>query len=156
LGYSVGIGSSAGGIIALTVADSIANSLPNFTPLASVFDEWRICGLHVVVESYNKYSKTTTLSTPIFMVHDGADSTALSTYAQAAEYGNAVISNTDDLWPRRGVYFSKTNDEAANVWQPTSTNTVIGSVKWYSANLSASITYGQIFIKYLVEFRLLV
>jgi len=60
--------------------------------------------------------------------------------------------HTDDMFPRTTVY-AKSHSESANVWAPTSTSTVIGSIKWYADTLSVTTTYGRILVHYKTEFR---
>jgi len=158
LGYQVNITSTVGALVTQVIPDSSAFSSNNFSSLANVFDEYRVKEIHVVIESYNKYSKTTTSSGPVFMVHDDVDQTALTSAAVAADYGNCFISNTDDWFPDRhgtGIKFVKSAEESVNLWQPTNATTITGGIKFWSAAVTASITYATAFIRYLVEFRLL-
>jgi len=158
LGYTTTISSTVGAIINAVIPDSSAFSSNNFSSLANVFDEYRVREIHVIIESANKYSKTTTSSGPVFMVHDDVDQTALTSAAVAADYGTCFMSNTDDWFPDRhgtGIKFVKSAEESVNLWQPTTTTTITGGVKFWSTSVTASITYATVLIRYLVEFRLL-
>jgi len=159
LGYTTNITSTVGAIINAVIPDSSAFSSNNFSSLANVFDEYRVREIHVIIESFNKYSKTTTSSGPVFMAHDDVDQTAITSAAQIADYGNCFISNTDDWFPDRhgtGIKFVKSAEESVNLWQPTSATTITGGIKFWSTAVTASITYATVLIRYLVEFRLLV
>lgn len=157
LGYTTTITSTVGAIINTVIPDSSAFSANNFASLANVFDEYRLVGMTVIIESFNKYSKTTTSSGPVYMVHDDLDQTALTSAALAADYGTCHFSNTDDWFPsHRGIRFSKSASETTNLWQPTSATTIVGSLKFWSTAVTASITYATVLIRYDVEFRLLV
>jgi len=158
LGYVQVITSSVGAVIQTVTPDSSVSSAPHFSQLSGIFDEFRVTEVHCLVDSYNKYSKTTTVSGPIFMVHDESDSTALGSTAQSAAIGNVVVSNTDDMFPDRYGYghrYPKEHTSALNSWQPTSGNTLVGSLKWWSTGISASVTYGTAIIRYKTEFRFL-
>jgi len=152
LGFTQTIGSNAGGQIVVSLPDSSVTSASYFSLLSQVFDEYRVVGVSVVVQPYNKYSKTTTLSAPIAMLHDSTDGAALTGFANASAADTVQLSNTDDMFPRTTVY-AKSHSESANVWAPTSTSTVIGSIKWYADTLSATVTYGRILVHYKTEFR---
>jgi len=154
--------SSAGGVINTVLAHTSLASANDWTSLAIVFDEFELVGVSIRAETYNKYSKTTTLSSPIVMVNDDNDSTALTTYAN----NNAWIatSNTDDCFTESGgsgrgnapvVWMFPSDPLIDNRWQATAdVASIRGGIKWYANTLSATTTYGLAFVTYFVRCRL--
>jgi len=147
--------SSVGGVINTTLAfSSIWGASAGYASLLALFDQFRVVGISLKAEPYNKYSKTTTISGPIVMVFDCDDSTALGGYDTNLQ--NARRSNTDDLFPVEAWYPRPGSNSVDSLWMDTqSPFTLAGAAKAYASALSASYTYGMVFYKTVVAYRLL-
>jgi hypothetical protein len=150
--YHAAITSTAGAVINNSFADNtyIASGV-GWTQLSIFFDECRLRKVQFWIEPTNKYSKTVALSRPICVIYDDDSVGTLSTYDLL--YGDIHTSNTDDMW-HHPVTFKKPSDAAyLNEWQTTTSLAFPGGLMFYANALSASTNYGDIWIRYWLDFR---
>ncbi len=73
----------------------------------------------------------------------------MTSYTQAASFESARLLSLDDPW---SIKCDMQNAEEAQ-FQPTASPASVTYIKFYGDTLSASTTYGKVFISYLVQFR---
>jgi hypothetical protein len=89
------------------------SGLDQASTLAALFDQYRICAVELLITP--KVSPSSTLiATEWASVLDYDDSTALSTYAQAMDYQNCVVSTVYQTQYRLVVPHAKSNLAATN------------------------------------------
>lgn len=145
------ISSTAGGIIdAYYSSDPNSYSLTEWTNLVALYGEYRILGMEVRYYPSNRYSKTTTLCTPLVVVVDReAPTSALGSYQSAAAHESSRILSLEDPW-RESVKMQGA-DEA--LFLSTTATSAKYSVKFYADGLSVSTAYGRAFVNLLIQFR---
>lgn len=158
--------SSVGGGIQNTITD--INGLSNafhYTSAVNVFDEVFLVGVAVDVLPKNRYSKTTTSSTTLFMVKDDDSTPTISSYDEAASYGkNCIKMNIDDgtyderMGSKPKWFPRATPHTYLSGWQTSATAGLAftGAIAFYAANLSNSIAYFDVIATYHVKMRLIV
>jgi len=154
--YASDLASSVGAVIA-NVYGNDPSSLDDWSSLVAAWAEYRVLGTMFEFYPQNKYSKTTTLTRPLCHVISRDSSSALSGYGIAAAYDSFIMLSLDD----ETKHGSK--DYPAPIARMTSTDesdflsTASPSAKWwhklYADTVSASTTYGLVFITYRIQFR---
>lgn len=154
--YVGNLDSNGSGIINVVQSDAGGlGAAGDWTGLVAIFSEVKLLGVLVHAHPRNKYSKTTTNGNSIVMYHDDStNSPSPTSYIEAAQYSTAVMSNTDDLYPRPTWYGRPTSPIYIDNWQPSTSLTLTGAVGFYANNLTASTTFGQIYFEYHYEMRL--
>jgi len=142
------LSSSSGGLIT-NVFPSNPNGTSDWSSLAVAFDEYRTLGFEVMFFPDNRYSKTTTNCTPLAVVIDRDNSTALSSYTIASQYESCTFKSIEDPWVRSVKMCGIEDSSFINTSSPVPTF----YMKLYGQNYSTSTAYGLILIKYLVQFR---
>jgi hypothetical protein len=152
--------SSAGGIIN-QVFTSSSTSFQNFSTWAGLYEEFRILGIQLEFYPNNRYSKTTTSCIPGFGVVDHADTSALTSAAQALGYASCRILSVEDPWSDRSEYRGSSvpalrirmaGAEEAQ-WLPTASTAGLLAIKTYFTGLTASTQYGLFLFRALAQFR---
>lgn len=148
-GIVVPVQSNGSGKI-LAVYGSNPASCADWTTAGQLYDEFRVLAMRLHFVPTNKYYKGLTITAPAIIGIDRDDATAPTTANQVIVKESArLVSIEDEFWIT--VKMSG-NDEAT--WLDAATSTVQAfCVKMYSDGLSNSITYGSLFIQYLVQFR---
>jgi len=154
------LSSSAGGIIN-NVFTSSSITWPTFSTWAGLYDEFRVLGMQLEFYPSNRYSKATTICNPGYGVVDHADTTVLTSYAQAATYASARILSLEDPWSDRREYRGSSvpslvirmdGVEEAQ-WLPVASTAALLAIKLYFNGLTASTVYGMFILRGLVQFR---
>jgi len=144
------ITSSGGGVFASTFVDNITGS-SDWASCALLYAEYRILGVRMEYFPWNRYSKTTTISTPLIAVVDrGGTNTVLASYDAAMQYASAKKKSLEDPW----IMEARMNGvEDAGFLVTTSGTTLPFTIKVYADGLSITTTYGRYFFYWLVQFR---
>lgn len=145
------ISSTAGGVIdAYYSSDPSSYALAEWTSLATLYGEYRVLGMEVKFAPYNRYSKTTTVCTPLIVLVDRENPTAtLGSYQTAIAHESAVIRTLEDPWTETARMLGVEESQL----RATSSPTALFSIKFYSDGLSVSTTYGRVFVFLLLQFR---
>jgi len=156
------LASNAGGIIN-PVYDQTMTTANAWTHLAASYDEFRVLGFQVEYFPNNRYTKVTTLCTPLVGVVDRDSNGALPSFAAGFQYASARMFSLEDPWTDAKEY--KGSSVPSMKWKMDSvedavflttaapTPTIKASIKFYGQNLTASTTYGIIIQRFIVEFR---
>lgn len=145
------ITSTAGGVIdSFYSNDPSSYALAEWTALAGLYGEYRVLGMVVEFAPWNRYSKTTTVCTPLLVLTDReAPTSALGSYQTAMSHESAVIRTLEDPWKHS---LRMMNAEESQ-FRATGSATALASVKFYADGLSVSTTYGRSFVVLLIQFR---
>jgi len=145
------ISSTAGGVIDSYYSnDPSSYALAEWTSLASLYGEYRVLGIEVKFAPWNRYSKTTTVCTPLMVLVDRESPTAsLGSYATAVAHESATIRTLEDPWTET---YKMSNAEESQ-FRSTSSTLALCSIKFYADGLSVSTTYGRSFVFLLIQFR---
>jgi len=154
-------------------AGTIANTLPFENPSATIdwasavnlYDEYRTLAMEILyVPNAEDVQTPATITAifPIYTVIDRDSQIALTSYAQATEYGSCVPHTLTKKWSVR------MNMEGLSVGNSTGTSSVTGeglwlnasipppacgSIKMFSTGLNSSAAYGRMIVRYRVQFR---
>ncbi len=144
-----GLITSNGGGQLLDVIGNDPSASGDFAYYQNLYDEYRVLGERLEFLPNNRYSKTTTTCTPLIVVKDRNDTTALASYSSAMQYSSAVKKSVEDPWTMqmrmKGIEdagFVTTASAAATRW-----------FKFYGDGYTASTTYGRYFFYIRVQFR---
>lgn len=140
--------STAGGVLN-TVFSGNPSTAANWSDTNAVWGEYRLLGFTVFFMPFNRYSKSTTNTTPVLAVVDRRNATALSSTTDAARHASCVMKSLEDPW---SITIKMTGEEEAN-FIVVSAPTAFQWLKLYTSGLSASTSYGYAFITYRVQFR---
>ncbi len=122
----------------------------NWSDLANVFDSFRVLGMRVTFDpTLIVGGSTSTSYAPIAVVCDYNSSTALVSYAQAAQYANYAEHPGQRRWEFAAGMFGI---ETA-VFQDTASPQAKFYVKLFSTGGTASVTIGRFTVDYVVQFR---
>ncbi len=135
------------GVVA-NVIGSNPSGYSNWTQFSSTYDEYRVLALTVHYEPYNKY-KATPNSSPLYVVGDRADASALTSYANALEYSSVMTVNSAQSWTKS----IKMNGSEEAVFTPIGTGVSTLYIKLYAGILSTSTAIGRTSSAVLVQFR---
>jgi len=151
LAYNGTLTSSAGGVISAVYANGNASlgNCANFSSVANVFAECRVLAWEIDYLPYNRYSKTTTVCTPGIRVIDREVSTALTSIADGQIHESAKPTSLEDPW-REVVHMSGVEESQ---FQSVTAFAATSWIKLYFTGLTISTSYGQIFLRYRVQFR---
>jgi len=144
----IGLSSTAGGAIANVLGSSPSGS-PNWADTNTVWGEFRTLGFSVTFKPYNRYSKTLTTTTIPYITIDRRNGTALTSVDDAIRYSTARMMSLEDPWT---ITVKMASDDEAD-FQPVNTPTSVMWVKMFATGLTVSTAYGDLFIRYRVQFR---
>jgi len=156
------LASNAGGVIN-AVYDQTMTTANAWTHLAASYDEFRVLAFQVEFFPNNRYTKVTTLCTPLVGVVDRDSNGALLSFAAGFQYASARMLSLEDPWTDAKEY--KGSSVPALKWKMDSvedavflttaapTPTIKGAIKLYGQNLTASTTYGIVLQRFIVQFR---
>jgi len=142
------LASTAGAVIADVYGSSPTGS-PNWADWNTVDGEFRVLCMKVKFEPWNRYSKTTTVCTPGYVVVDRRVSTALTSLDNAIAHEACRVATLEGPWE----HWCKMDGTEESPFQAVSGPTSLFWIKLYFSALSISITYGQITVSYIVQFR---
>jgi len=140
--------SSSPAVIAPTISNN-PSSCANWSSFATVFDEYRVLGLMIKFFPWNRYSKVSTVTTPIYWVVDRNNLTALTGVGQATQYESVQQKSLEDPWSMSTKMYSVEEAQFLNTGSPASTY----AFKGYATFLSNSTTYGDLIVYMRVQFR---
>ncbi len=145
------LGSTAGGVIdSYYSSDPSSYALAEWTSLASLYGEYRVLGMVVEFAPYNRYSKASTVCTPLMVLSDrDTPTSSLGSYQVAMSHESCRILTLEDPWK----HSLKMSNAEESQFRSTSSPSPLFSVKFYSDGLSVSTTYGRMFVVLLVQFR---
>ncbi len=145
------ITSTAGGIIdAYYSSDPNSYALTEWTNLIALYGEYRVLGLEVRFYPFNRYSKSTTVCTPLAVLIDReAPTSTLGSYQTAASHESSRILSLEDPWKES----AKMQNTDESTFLSTSSTVPKYSIKFYADGLSVSTTYGRVFVNLLIQFR---
>lgn len=123
-------------------------SYSNWTQFSATYDEYRVLALTVHYEPYNKY-RSAPATSPIYVVSDRADATALTSYSNALEYSSVSMFNTAQSWTKT----VKMNGSEEAVFTPIATGVSSLYIKMYAGILTGSTAIGRLASTVLVQFR---
>lgn len=139
---------TAGGVAANVVGSNPA-SFSNWSQFGATYDEYRVLSMVLHFEPYQRYHDAALNQSPMYVVTDRADATALTSYQNALEYSSCTCYNTADRW-NKSIKMNGSEDAA---WIPVSTGYSALYVKVYAAILTASTAIGRFNTTLLVQFR---
>lgn len=141
--------SSAGGVINFNFAMTPITAA-DWTSWASVYGEARLLGCRVQFLPRNRYSKSTTVTTPMIsnVIHSTA-APSITSYTDAMAASSAEERSLEDPW---AVEFRMSGTEEA-LFKDIGGVTTIGNIHLYADGLSLSTVYGKACIYWLVQFR---
>ncbi len=149
------VASSAAGLIN-TVFDNFsqASSSPDWSSYTSLYGEYRILSMDVILYPWNKYNQPTTNTlTPVWVVEDRGDSSALTTLNSVMGYESAE-GHPPSTTIRKVVKMSGSGESN---WIASGSSPAAGDrfyVKLYSSGNTASvITYYDYIDRVMVQFR---
>lgn len=141
--------SSGAGAISNVSSDNPSGCV-DWGSFASLWDEYRVLGLTLFFEPYNKYNQpTTTIVGPIFTIIDRDDATALTTEAQMLEFESLKVFNLANRF-KRSVRMASIEDAS---FITTMTPVARNWIKIVSTGLTASTNYGKFWADVLIQFR---
>jgi len=142
--------SSAGGVIDSSYSnDPSSYALADWTSMTNVWHEYRVLGLRMEFFPHNRYSKTSTVCTPMIVVIDRSASGLLGSYQSAMNHSSARKVSLEDPWHEEAKMSSV--DESS--FLPCSGPVPNTWIKFYSDGLSVSTAYGRTFVYLLIQFR---
>lgn len=139
---------SGSGVIA-NVLGSNPTAYSNWSGLSVAYDEYRVLSMSVHFEPYQRYHDAALNQSPIYIVTDRADATALTSYQNALEYGSVTLHNTADRW-NKAIKMNGIEDAA---WIPISSGVSALYIKLWSSILTNSTAIGRLSTTLLVQFR---
>jgi len=150
LNFTGVIASTAGGIIDSSYSsDPSSYALSDWTNLVGLYHEFRTLGVRVEFWPHNRYSKSTTVTTPGICVVDHESAGTLGSYQTAMSHESAKKISWEDGWMMEGRMSGA--EEAA--WLSTAAPVPLFWIKFYADGLSVSTTYGRFFVYVAVEMR---
>ncbi len=132
-----------------TVLGSNPTAYSNWSGYSTTYDEYRVLAMQVHFEPYQRYHDAALNTSPIYVVTDRGDATALTSYQNALEYASVQMFNTADRWGK-SIKMLGTEDAA---WIPIATGVSSLYVKLYAGILTNSTAIGRLSTTLLVQFR---
>lgn len=141
--------SGAGTILTAQTADN-PSGFDSWTAYAGAFLEYRVLASSVHFQPSNRYSKTTTLCVPGYIYVDRSNSGAPVSKTVASTVVGAKCVTLEDPWRLTWKMASVEDAQFSQVAAPVTRNQFIFAFD----GLSASVTYGEFLIAFLVEYRM--
>lgn len=143
--------SSISGVID-QVWDNNPSGYQDWSSVAALWDEYRPLSLLIEYKPNNRYSKTTTVTAPIYLVVDRDSIGVLSSKNAIIQYESCTIRSLDDPF-RKGAKAIGTTGLSPQMWITTASPTASFCIKSYATGLSNSTTYGDVIVTLLIECR---
>jgi hypothetical protein len=138
------------------VLDAVYNNDPagyqDWSSAAALWDEYRPLSLLVEFKPNNRYSKTTVITQPLYVVIDRDSVGALSTKNSAVQYESCKIVDLDDPW-RMGAKSIGMTGLQTHQWTTTAATVPTYCIKMFGNGFSNTTAYGDVLITLLVQFR---
>lgn len=140
---------ASGSGVVTTVLGSNPSGYSNWSALSVLYDEYRVLSMESKFLPYQRYHDATLNTSPMYVVTDRGDATALTSYQNALEYSSVRTFLSSDPWTIR-VNMNGSEDAA---WTPVSTGVSALYIKMYANILTNSIAIGRLATTLLVQFR---
>lgn len=135
-----------------TVVDNNPSGYLDWTSIAALWDEYRPLALKVSFKPNNRYSKTTTVTVPMYIVTDRDSVGAIASKNAAVQYESCIIRSLDDPWSK-GAKTLGISGLTTTQWITTASPSATYCIKMYATGASNSTTYGDLFITLLIQVR---
>lgn len=150
LNFTGAISSNSSGVIDSYYSNDPASyALADWTSIKGVWTEYRVLGFEVRFFPFNRYSKTTTLCTPMIVCVDRQSNALMGSYQTAMSHASAKVVSLEDPW--KETWKMKSVEEAS--YKSTNATSASGWIKYYADSLSVSQGYGRFFVYILVQLR---
>lgn len=149
------IATSAGGVIN-TINTLAPSSFSDWSSLAALYDEWRLLGVKIRIQSLLTYSTGVAHGDVICVFDNDDNSTALTSYGNGLDYTNRCIHTTNKPTATtfEATKYSIGDPSTGSSWATTGAPTSNPcSLKLYADSISASTTYLSLSISIVVQFR---
>lgn len=143
--------STVGGVIN-TVVDNNPSGYLDWSSIAALWDEYRPLALRVSFKPNNRYSKTTTVTVPLYVVVDRDSTGVIASKNAAVQYESCSIKNLDDPWSK-GAKTIGISGLTTTQFITTASPAATYCIKMYADSASNSTTYGDLFITLLIQVR---
>jgi len=143
--------SSAAGVID-AVYDNNPVGYQDWSSIAALWDEYRPLSIKVQFKPNNRYSKTTTVTVPIYVVIDRDSVGAISSKNQAIQYESCKIRSLDDPWSQGCKAVAMTGLQT-HQWITTASTAATFCIKVYATGCSNSTQYGDVIVTALIQVR---
>jgi len=143
------ITSSSGGVINTVISNdpSVATS---WSIWAGLYQNYRTLGFSIFYAPFNQYNRVSTTVAPLVTIMDrDGNSTALLSYDNASQFSSMRFADLSHRW-NRSIQMSGSQD---GVFSPTGFPLPTYFIKLFSGGNSLSTTYGQLFVRHLVQFQ---
>lgn len=135
-----------------TVVDNNPSGYLDWSSIAALWDEYRPLSLLVEFRPNNRYSKTTTVTVPIYVVVDRDSVGAIASKNAAVQYESCSTNSLDDPW-RKGAKTIGISGLTTTQWITTASPSATYCIKMFASGCSLSTTYGDLLITLLVQVR---
>lgn len=142
------LSSTAGGGIAQTFSSNPSGA-GDWSSLAAVWEEYRVLAMRLRFRPDNRYSKTTTICRPGYVVVDRGTSAALASIQAAANHESAKEVDLEDPW---SIEAHMSNSNESSFIAVASPIALIWFKLWFDS-LTASTEYGIYELSWRVQFR---
>jgi hypothetical protein len=143
------ITSSGSGVIN-TVISNDPSSGTSWSDWAALYQNYRTLGFSISYAPFNQYNRVSTTVAPLVTVLDrDSNFTALVSYDNASQFNSMKFADLSHRWSR-SIQMAGSQD---GVFSPTGSLTTTYFIKLFSTGNSFSTTYGQLFVRYLVQFQ---
>lgn len=150
LNFTGVITSSAGGVIDASYStDPSSYALADWTNIAGTWHEYRVLGMRMEFFPNNRYSKTSTVCTPMIVVIDRASAGLLGSYQAAMDHSSAKKVSLEDPWVKE----YRMSNVAESAFIPVGSPVAHAWIKFYADSLSVSTQYGRAFVYLLLQVR---
>jgi len=147
----ISLASSVSGVID-AVYDNNPSGYQDWSSIAALWDEYRPLSLKIVFKPNNRYSKTTTVTVPIYVVADRDSVGALASKNAAIQYESCQIKSLDDPFTK-GIKAVGLSGLTTHQWLTTASPSATFCIKTFATGCSNSTTYGDVIITALIQVR---
>jgi hypothetical protein len=146
------LSSSVGGVIN-QVFDNNPSGYQDWSSIAALWDEYRPLSIFVEYKPYNRYSKVTTVTRPMYLVADRDSVGALGSVNAAIQYESCRVVSLEDFWSSGVKTEGALSLGGTTSWTTTASPVASYCLKTYTTGLSASTTYGDVLVTTLIQLR---
>lgn len=151
LHYVTQIVSSGAGAIVTAIDKDPSSVAPEWASWVALFDEYRVLAMEVNYVPRNEYLGSITLMPSVIAAVDHDDATTPPTFASVFSKSSSKICNMAQPWKMTWRMSGNPDNTWSDLNAPA---TGKGSIKIYNAGtFSNSTTYGDILIRWRVQFR---
>ncbi len=149
MSYTYVLASTAGGVIN-DVLSNDPSTFGDWSGLSAAFDEFRVLSMTVQYYPWNRYSKSTTVTKPVFGVYDRSDGTALTTVGNAVNFEDWYWAPLDDPWTHTFNCMAGIEDAGFTAVASVAAR---GWFKLYQSGLTVSQDYGDLVATIRIQWR---